>query len=158
MKRKRRDGDGRRGRRLGEILFGRPGATGEPELRRVREHMDRLEELIHGLREPEGELAEEPARHEEPEDELAEEPAEHEEPAQPEEPVERPTEPAAEQVEGHVLFYRSEGAYAVREEEGPCPQPGEHVEGQVVLRVGPSPLPGDRRLCAFLEPEASQPE
>ncbi len=49
------------------------------------------------------------------------------------------------------------GYHLVTLDEGPVPDVGDHVElaelGElVVLRLGPSPLPLDERVCAFLEP------
>ncbi len=58
-------------------------------------------------------------------------------------------------ADGHVLFYRGEGGYEIRSAEGGCPQPGDSVDGLLVVKVGMSPLPGDPRPCAFLEPEPS---
>jgi len=56
---------------------------------------------------------------------------------------------------GHILFLAGEG-YRVVEREGRAALVDELVEvdGQefVVTRVGRSPLPGDRRACAYLEP------
>ena len=58
--------------------------------------------------------------------------------------------------EGHLLFVWSTNGWTLREREGAAPARGETVEdGDVVLqvsKVGPSPLPGDRRPCAFVEP------
>ncbi len=58
---------------------------------------------------------------------------------------------------GHVLFVPTPAGYELIHRSGPPPQPGETValEGQPsryrVAKVGPSPLPGDRRPCAYLE-------
>lgn len=57
--------------------------------------------------------------------------------------------------DGHVLFLPADGAYALRDGEGEAPAPGDHVGGLVVVRLGASPFPGDRRVCAFLEPDTS---
>jgi hypothetical protein len=56
---------------------------------------------------------------------------------------------------GHLLFLWSPQGYALRERDGDPPDVGSTVEdGERVLRVskvGPSPLPGDRRPCAFTQ-------
>jgi hypothetical protein len=58
-------------------------------------------------------------------------------------------------VDGHLLFRPSPDGYRLLEREGAPPAPGDLVEidgdGLSVLRLGPSPLPGDRRRCAYLE-------
>lgn len=51
----------------------------------------------------------------------------------------------------HVLFLPAGGGYELREGEGDCPAPGDRVGELTVVRLGASPLPGDHRLCAFLE-------
>lgn len=60
-------------------------------------------------------------------------------------------------VDGWVAFVGSPGGYRLAEREGAAPGRGERVEVDGtpfrVLRLGPSPLPGDRRRCAFLERE-----
>ena len=54
---------------------------------------------------------------------------------------------------GYLLFVWSPAGWQLREREGEAPGPGTTVEeGDQVLRitkVGPSPLPGDRRRCAY---------
>ena len=59
-------------------------------------------------------------------------------------------EPAAD---GWVAFVQAPDGYRLQQLEGPPPARGATVElvGEmlVVLRLGPSPLPGDRRRCAF---------
>jgi hypothetical protein len=85
-------------------------------------------------------------------------------------PVEPASEPVAEPVqqqaaeeheeeheEGHVLFAGGPNGYRLHDRSGaPLPR-GTIVEldavRYVVLRLGPSPLPGDRRRCAYLERE-----
>ena len=56
--------------------------------------------------------------------------------------------------EGHVLFVWKTSGYELVEREGDPPPVGGEVEldGQPlrVTKVGPSPLPGDRRICAYL--------
>jgi predicted nucleic acid-binding Zn-ribbon protein len=62
---------------------------------------------------------------------------------------EPPTEAA------HVLFVPSANGYTLLEREGVAPEAGDTVEVDgsryVVRRHGPSPLPGPRRRCAYLE-------
>jgi uncharacterized protein (DUF3084 family) len=64
---------------------------------------------------------------------------------------------AAAQVpaDAHVLFVPAGASYRLVEVEGAPPPPGAEiaVDGgpHVVVRLGPSPLPGDRRRCAYLE-------
>ncbi|HUP32627.1 MAG TPA: hypothetical protein VM184_06290 [Gaiellaceae bacterium] len=88
-------------------------------------------------------------------------------------PAERPVRVAAEELvleqhkpsfaDGWMAFVPSPGGYRLVGREGEPPGRGEAVEVEDapfrVLRLGPSPLPGDRRRCAFLErEERSQPE
>ncbi len=53
----------------------------------------------------------------------------------------------------HLLFVWTPGGYLLREVEGDPPEVGQEVEDGghtlVVSKIGPSPLPGDRRLCAY---------
>jgi len=55
---------------------------------------------------------------------------------------------------GHVRLIARPSGYALTESEEPCPVPGDLVDvgvGEgVVTRVGPSPLPGDKRRCAVV--------
>ena len=55
----------------------------------------------------------------------------------------------------HLVFVPVEGVYALAERSGPAPEIGtaEEVDGVSfrVSRIGPSPLPADKRRCAFLE-------
>ncbi len=65
-------------------------------------------------------------------------------------------EPAPEHASGeHVLFAGGPHGYRLQERAGAAPPRGSLVEldGEryVVLRLGLSPLPNDRRRCAFLE-------
>lgn len=58
--------------------------------------------------------------------------------------------------EQHVLFVPGSSQYRLIERRGAAPAPGEVValSGGArfrVLRVGPSPLPGTRAACAYLE-------
>lgn len=65
--------------------------------------------------------------------------------------------PEEEVAEGHVLFVPGPAGYRLFERDGPPPAGVDVVELDEaryrVLRLGPSPLPGDRRRCAFLEQE-----
>ena len=63
---------------------------------------------------------------------------------------------ATEVVNGHLLFAPDEAGYILEERSGPPPAPGETIVlGDariefVVMKVGASPLPGDRRRCSYL--------
>jgi len=51
---------------------------------------------------------------------------------------------------GYVLFVWSPSGYTLRERDGELPRVGDEVEeGLVVTKIGPSPVPGDARMCAF---------
>ena len=56
-------------------------------------------------------------------------------------------------VRRSLLFAWSPRGYRLRELEGDPPRVGSELEddGQLltVIKVGPSPLPGDERLCAY---------
>jgi hypothetical protein len=56
----------------------------------------------------------------------------------------------------HLRFVWTANGYELREREGDAPAVGEEVEeGEQRLRVtkiAPSPLPGDSRRCAYLQP------
>jgi hypothetical protein len=56
----------------------------------------------------------------------------------------------------HLRFVWTPNGYELREREGDAPGLGEEVEeGETRLRVtkvAPSPLPGDGRRCAYLQP------
>jgi hypothetical protein len=56
--------------------------------------------------------------------------------------------------EGYLLFLSKPSGYELVEEAGDVPPAGSEVErdGETlrVTKVGPSPLPGDRRMCAYL--------
>ena len=56
----------------------------------------------------------------------------------------------------YLLFVWKPSGYEIREAEGEPPSVGSQVEedGQTmrVSKIGASPLPGDERPCAFLEP------
>lgn len=54
----------------------------------------------------------------------------------------------------HLLFVWKPSGYELIERDGEPPAVGEEIDvdgrGEWVTKVGPSPLPGDRRPCAFL--------
>ena len=54
---------------------------------------------------------------------------------------------------GHVLFLWSPSGYSLREADGDPPSVGDELENGeltvVVAKIGPSPLPGDSRPCAY---------
>jgi hypothetical protein len=56
----------------------------------------------------------------------------------------------------HVLFVPTPSGYHFQEREGDAPPVGAEVEEEnsrfVVTKVAPSPLPGDDRRCAYLQP------
>jgi len=56
--------------------------------------------------------------------------------------------------QSYLLFVWKTSGYELREEPGDAPEVGAEVEqdGQRlrVTKVAPSPLPGDRRTCAYL--------
>jgi hypothetical protein len=56
---------------------------------------------------------------------------------------------------GHVLFVWNPSGYALLSRAGEPPPVGSEVGisggSRVVTKIGPSPLPGDPRLCAFLD-------
>jgi hypothetical protein len=79
-------------------------------------------------------------------------------------PVPAPDNPApsavpnpAPSVEGHVLLVPSPDGYRLLEREGAPPAQGDLLDVDndrfSVLRLGPSPLPADRRRCAYLQRE-----
>jgi hypothetical protein len=53
----------------------------------------------------------------------------------------------------HLLFVWTPTGYLLREVDGDAPEVGHRLQGDgrrlVVNKVGPSPLPGDRRPCAY---------
>jgi hypothetical protein len=68
--------------------------------------------------------------------------------------------PAAEPApvaDGWLAFVSSPDGYRLLAQDGAPPDRGATIELELdsflVLRLGPSPLPGDRRRCAFLEME-----
>jgi hypothetical protein len=54
----------------------------------------------------------------------------------------------------HLLFVWKPSGYELVERDGDAPSVGEEIDvegrAQRVTKLGPSPLPGDRRTCAFL--------
>lgn len=57
-------------------------------------------------------------------------------------------------AEGHLLFVWKPSGYELVERPGEAPVVGAEVERDGVrfrvVKVAPSPLPGDRRACAYL--------
>lgn len=58
----------------------------------------------------------------------------------------------------YLVFVWKPTGYELREREGEPPQAGDEIEEDslqmLVTKVGPSPLPGDPRRCAYLQPVA----
>ena len=56
---------------------------------------------------------------------------------------------------GHLLFIWSPGGWTLQQRDGDVPAIGATVEADEKLlricKIGPSPLPGDRRLCAYTQ-------
>jgi hypothetical protein len=56
----------------------------------------------------------------------------------------------------HLVFIWSASGYNLREREGEPPEVGSSLDDEsgrfVVMKVASSPLPGDTRRCAYLEP------
>lgn len=73
----------------------------------------------------------------------------------PEPPVSEPTSVALPVQSAHVVFVSAPDGYRLLQRAGPAPDRGMALELDdgtfLVLRLGPSPLPGDRRRCAFVE-------
>jgi hypothetical protein len=57
-------------------------------------------------------------------------------------------------ADGHLLFVWKTSGYELREADGDVPGVGAEVEQDGttfrVTKIAPSPLPGDRRQCAYL--------
>ena len=57
---------------------------------------------------------------------------------------------------GYLVFVWSTGGYTLEERSGELPQVGAQVEDGErrfhVVKIAPSPLPGDARACAYLLP------
>jgi hypothetical protein len=66
-------------------------------------------------------------------------------------------------VSGHLVFISSSRGYALVELDGPPPSLGAEVElpeqpsSLLVAKLGPSPLPNDSRICAYLEQTDGDP-
>jgi hypothetical protein len=92
----------------------------------------------------------------EPERREPEPPEPEPEPA-PKPPVEprREARARAPEPQGFVLFVPTSAGYRLTTPNGLVPERGERLRVEDdwyrVVRLGPSPLPGDRRRCAFLE-------
>ncbi len=58
--------------------------------------------------------------------------------------------------DAHLLFVWKPTGYELREREGEPPAVGSEVEEEGVaarvVKIAPSPLPGDSRRCAYLQP------
>jgi hypothetical protein len=57
-------------------------------------------------------------------------------------------------ADGHLLFVWKTTGYELSERDGDVPAVGSEVETDgktlLVTKVGPSPLPRDKRLCAYV--------
>ena len=57
---------------------------------------------------------------------------------------------------GYLVFVWSPSGYTLHERQGEPPAPGSEIEDAErryrVTKIAPSPLPGDRRPCAYLLP------
>ena len=57
-------------------------------------------------------------------------------------------------ADGHLLFVWKPSGYELVEQEGDAPAVGSEVEldgkSLSVTKLAPSPLPGDKRACAYL--------
>ena len=57
-------------------------------------------------------------------------------------------------ADGHLLFVWKTSGYELREADGDAPAVGSEIEADgktlLVTKVGPSPLPRDKRLCAYV--------
>jgi hypothetical protein len=64
--------------------------------------------------------------------------------------------PSASPARGYLLFVSKPTGYELAEREGEPPAPGTEIDdGDTrfeVAKIGPSPLPGDPRPCAYLQP------
>ena len=72
-------------------------------------------------------------------------------------PTPEPTQGDQRSAARHLLFVSSSRGYALVELEGPPPPLGQDIEvpehpgSFLVAKLGPSPLPNDPRICAYLE-------
>jgi hypothetical protein len=70
-----------------------------------------------------------------------------------------PTQSRAGNAEQHLLFVSTSDGYRLVEGEGPPPSAGHAVAmpdapgSFLVAKLGPSPLPNDDRICAYLAPD-----
>jgi hypothetical protein len=59
------------------------------------------------------------------------------------------------QEQTYLAFIWTPTGYELREERGELPRPGSTIESDgkqwTVVKVAPSPLPGDNRTCAYLQ-------
>jgi hypothetical protein len=59
-------------------------------------------------------------------------------------------------VNGYLVFISKPTGYELGERQGDLPGVGQELEEDGtrlrVSKIGPSPLPGDRRRCAYLQP------
>ncbi len=113
----------------------------------LRLAMEELRRLGTTLAEREQELADERARASVLEEALE----------QREQPIEEPEVPEAQPVVAeHLRFVLNGSGYQLETHDGPAPQLGDRVDTNEspvqVLKIGPSPLPGDDRFCAYLLP------
>ena len=57
-------------------------------------------------------------------------------------------------ADGHLLFVWKTSGYELREADGDAPAVGSEIEADgktlLVTKVGPSPLPRGKRLCAYV--------
>jgi hypothetical protein len=57
---------------------------------------------------------------------------------------------------GYLVFISKPTGYELREHQGDLPGVGQEIDEDGtrlrVSKIGPSPLPGDRRRCVFLQP------
>jgi hypothetical protein len=57
---------------------------------------------------------------------------------------------------GYLVFISKPSGYELRERQGDLPGVGQEIDEDGtrlrVSKIGPSPLPGDRRRCVFLQP------
>jgi hypothetical protein len=57
-------------------------------------------------------------------------------------------------ADGYLLFVWKTSGYELSEQDGEVPTVGSEVETDgktlIVTKVGPSPLPHDKRLCAYV--------
>jgi hypothetical protein len=63
-------------------------------------------------------------------------------------------------ADGYLLFVSTPQGYQLHEREGDAPAVGSEVDEDGtrfrVAKVGPSPLPGDARICVYLQGDDSK--